>query len=54
MLYLENIKNWTRASLEQNIRVADYSTAWCKISCAGWSGLTSELTLPTKVSKVGT
>ena len=31
---LDNIKKWTRASLEENIRVTEDRTAWRKTSCA--------------------
>ena len=29
----DDINKWTRASLEENIRVAEDRTAWRKISC---------------------
>ena len=31
---IDNIEKWTRASLEENIRVTEDRTAWRKISCA--------------------
>ena len=34
MQYTDNIKKWTRASLEENVRMADHRAAWHKISCA--------------------
>ena len=34
MKYIDNIKNWTRASLEENIRVADDWTAGGKTNYA--------------------
>ena len=34
MQYIDNIMKWTRASLEENIRVAEDRTAWCKRSGA--------------------
>ena len=30
--YIDDIKKWSRASLEENIRVAEDRTAWHKIS----------------------
>ena len=45
MKYIDNIKKWTRASLEENIRV----TAWRERSCAAGAAITSELTTPTIV-----
>ena len=34
MQNIDNIKKWTRASLEENIRVTEDRTAWHKRSCA--------------------
>ena len=34
MQYTDNIKKWTRASLEENVRLAEDMTAWREISCA--------------------
>ena len=34
MQYIDNIKKWTRASLEENITVTGDGTAWCKRSSA--------------------
>ena len=48
MQYIDNIKKWTNASLEENVRVAEDRTACRKRNCAAG---TSELTTPTKVSK---
>ena len=33
MQYIDNIKKWTRAPLEENIRVAEDRAAWRKRSC---------------------
>ena len=34
MQYLDNIKKWTRASLEENVRLTEDRTAWRERSCA--------------------
>ena len=34
MKHIDNIKNGTRASLGENVRVTDARTAWHKRSCA--------------------
>ena len=34
MQYIDNIKNWTTASLEENVKVTEYRIAWRKISYA--------------------
>ena len=34
MQYIDNIKKWTKASLDENIRVAEDRTAWRERSCA--------------------
>ena len=34
MQHIDNITNWTGASLEENIRMADDRTGWRKISYA--------------------
>ena len=34
MQYFDNIKKWTRASLEENVRLTQDRTAWMKISGA--------------------
>ena len=34
MQYLDNIKKWTRASLEENVRLTKDRTAWRERSCA--------------------
>ena len=34
MQYIDNIKKWTRASLEENVRLTEYRTAWRERSCA--------------------
>ena len=34
MQYIDNIKKWTKASLEVNVRLTEYRTAWREISCA--------------------
>ena len=31
---IDNIKKWTRASIEENIRLTEDRTAWREISCA--------------------
>ena len=40
MQYIDNIKNWTKASLEENVRLTEDRTASRERSCAagGWSG----------------
>ena len=43
---IDNIKKWTRTSLEENVRLTEDRTAWRERSCA--AGM-SELTTPTKV-----
>ena len=42
---IDNIKNWTRASLEEDIRVADDRKSWRK-NVVQLERLTSELTTP--------
>ena len=32
--YVDNIKKWTRASLEENVRLTEDRTAWRERSCA--------------------
>ena len=34
MQYIDNIKKWTRASLEENVRLTEDRTAWRERSCA--------------------
>ena len=34
MLYIDNTKKWTRASLEENVRLTEDRTAWRERSCA--------------------
>ena len=34
MQYIDNIKKWTKASLEENVRLTEDRTAWREISCA--------------------
>ena len=34
MQYIDNIKKWTRESLEENVRLTKDRTAWCERSCA--------------------
>ena len=34
MQHIDNINKWTRASLEENVRVTEDRTAWREISCA--------------------
>ena len=34
MQYIDNIKKWTRASLEENVRRTEDRTAWRERSCA--------------------
>ena len=34
MQYIDNIKKWTRASLEENVRLTEDRTAWREIRCA--------------------
>ena len=34
MQYIDNIKKWTRASLEENVRRTEDRTAWSERSCA--------------------
>ena len=34
MQYIDSIKKWTRASLEENVRLTEDRTAWREISCA--------------------
>ncbi len=34
MQYIANIKKWTRASLEENVRLTEDRTAWRERSCA--------------------
>ena len=34
MLFINNIKKWTRASLEGNVRLTEDRTAWRDRSCA--------------------
>ena len=45
MQYIDNIKKWTRASLEENVRLTVVKEV------VQPERLTSELTTPTKVSK---
>ena len=32
--YIDNIKKWTRAPLEENVRLTEDRTEWREISCA--------------------
>ena len=50
MQYIDNIKKWTMASLEENIRVIEDRTAWRK-EVVQLERLTLEKTTPSKVSK---
>ena len=34
MQHIDNIKKWTRASIDENVRVAEVRTAWREISFA--------------------
>ena len=34
MQYIDNIKKWTRASLEENVRLTEDRAAWSERSCA--------------------
>ena len=34
MQYIDNIKKWTKASLEENIRLTEERPPWREISCA--------------------
>ena len=34
MQYIDNIKKWTRTSLEENVRRTEDRTAWSERSCA--------------------
>ena len=34
MQYIDNIKEWTRTSLEENVRMTEDRTAWRERSCA--------------------
>ena len=34
MQYIDNIKKWTRASLEENVRLTEDRAAWRERSCA--------------------
>ena len=34
MQYIDNIKKWTRVSLEENVRRTEDRTAWRERSCA--------------------
>ena len=47
-LYIDNIKKWSRASLEENIRVAEDRIAWRKRCCDVVERIIPELTTPTK------
>ena len=49
MQYIDNIKKWTRASLEENVRVTEDRTAWRGKEVVQLERLTSEMTTPTKV-----
>ena len=51
MQYIDNIKKWTRASLEANIRLAADRRAWHEISCA--AGAANVRTDDADKSKVG-
>ena len=33
MQYIDNIKKWTRASFEENVRLTEDKTAWCERRC---------------------
>ena len=43
MQYVDNIKKWTTASLEENMRVADDRTAWREKEVVQLERVTSEL-----------
>ena len=47
--YIDNIKNWARTSLEENIRLTGDRTPWHERSCAA-GRVTSGLTTPTKAT----
>ena len=49
MQYIDTIKKWIWASLEENIRLTEDRTAWRKISCAAGAA-----NIRTEVSKVMT
>ena len=34
MQYIDNIKKWTKASLEENVRLTEDRTSWRERSCA--------------------
>ena len=34
MQYIDNIKKWTKTSLEENVRLTEDRTAWLERSCA--------------------
>ena len=34
MQYIDNIKKWTRTSVEENVRLTEDRTAWRERSCA--------------------
>ena len=34
MQSIDNIKKWTKASLEENVRLTEDRTAWREISCS--------------------
>ena len=34
MQYIDNIKKWIRASLEESVRLTEDRTSWHKISCS--------------------
>ena len=50
MQYIDRIKKWTRASLEENVRLTEHKHHGMKEGVQ-LERLTSELTTPTKVSK---
>ena len=46
LLYIDNIKNWTKASLEENVRLTEEHHGVKEV--VQLEGLTLELTTPTK------
>ena len=50
MQYIDNINKWTRASLEENVRLTEHRTAWRERSCAAGAAKRQNWTTPTKVS----
>ena len=51
MQYIDNIKKWTRTSLEENVRLTEDRKAWHERSCVQLERLTSELTTLNEVKQ---